>query len=479
MQNPNAGLTSLAPAMYVSCEVMLASPSTALPGLPRGAGRSRGHETPATILVVEDEPIIASDIRQTLRCLGFKVPHSVSTGRQAIDTAERLRPQLVLMDITLKGGMDGVTAATEIRDRFGIPFVYLTSRSDDASLTRAAATRPDGYVLKPFSERDLGLTIDVALRKHGIPSAGDLTAIHGQDGQPVDVLDGEVPVAKGERDLRTEREHLAQGKRFASLGRMAAVLLREINNPLANLLLNVAFCVEGIGRIGLNVQNMQGAGVADARASTFGGAMDGLRSLEAALGDASEGADRIRRIVRALTGFARAEESDGQPTDLSMVLDNATEVAAQAMKSLPPIRKEYGDTPRVDGNAGPLAQVFTNLLVNAADAIALGGGVDGEIRISMFTDTGGRAVVAIHDNGAGISPEALPRIFDPFFSTKAKNEGTGLGLSICRCILDSYGGEITAQSGAEGTTFRVALPAAYTRCPKGEDAIAPPGTGWD
>jgi signal transduction histidine kinase len=475
MRIASAGLTLPGPAMYEFREVMLASPSEIGSERPRGAGRKHGDETPATILVVEDEPIIASDIRHTLRCLGFDVPQSVSTGRQAIDAAERLRPQLVLMDITLKGGMDGVTAATEIRERFGIPFVYLTSRSDDASLTRAAATQPDGYVLKPFSDRDLGLTIDVALRKHGIPSTFELSAIHRRDSPSVDVLGGAAPIADRELHLRTEREHRAQGERLASLGRMAAVLLHEINNPLANLLLNVAFCIEGIGDIGLKLQR---AGVAEARGSTFGEAMDGLRSVEAALGDASEGADRIRRIVRALTGFARAEEGDVQPTDLSNVLDTAMRVMAHGMQSIAPIRKEYGDTPRVDGNAGPLALVFTNLIVNAADAIALGGSVDGEIRISTCTDAAGRAVVEIHDNGAGISPETLPRIFDPFFSTKAKNEGTGLGLAICRSILDSYGGEITAQSGAEGTMFRVALPAAYTGCPEEED-VAAAGTGWD
>ncbi|MDB4994951.1 MAG: pdtaR 5, partial [Myxococcaceae bacterium] len=120
----------------------------------------------ATILVVEDERIIANDIQQTLIALGYEVPLTVATGKRAIESVTAARPDLVLMDISLGGTMDGVDAAREIRRRFSVPIVYHTSYSDEATLSRATKTGPYGYLLKPFSDRELRITIEVALSKH-------------------------------------------------------------------------------------------------------------------------------------------------------------------------------------------------------------------------------------------------------------------------------------------------------------------------
>jgi PAS domain S-box-containing protein len=123
-----------------------------------------------SILVVEDESIIASHIRRTLTRLGYNVPHVVRTGIDAIGAAEDSRPGLVLMDIQLKGTMDGIEAASTIRERLDIPVIYLTSHSDEATLNRAKETHPYGYLLKPFEERELRTAIEVALRRHDLES---------------------------------------------------------------------------------------------------------------------------------------------------------------------------------------------------------------------------------------------------------------------------------------------------------------------
>jgi len=120
----------------------------------------------ATILVVEDEAIIADDIRRTLIRFGYDVPLVASTGRAALEAAASFKPQLVLMDIKLKGAMDGIEAASAIQREHDVPIVYLTSHSDDATLARAMQTAPSGYVLKPFDERELRTAIEVALNKH-------------------------------------------------------------------------------------------------------------------------------------------------------------------------------------------------------------------------------------------------------------------------------------------------------------------------
>jgi len=117
------------------------------------------------ILVVEDENIVAMDLRTTLTRLGYEVVDTVGTGPQAIEQVERREPDLVLMDIQLRGTMDGIEAADRIR-HLDVPVVYLTAFSDDATLRRARETEPFGYVLKPFDDRELQIVIELGIHRH-------------------------------------------------------------------------------------------------------------------------------------------------------------------------------------------------------------------------------------------------------------------------------------------------------------------------
>jgi CheY-like chemotaxis protein len=120
------------------------------------------------VLVVEDEFITASDIQSTLNGMGFDVPGIADTGEDAIRMAGELRPDAILMDISLKGKMNGITAATAIRERYSIPVIYLTGQSDDATINKALESEPFGYIIKPFEEKTLKATIGMALYKHAI-----------------------------------------------------------------------------------------------------------------------------------------------------------------------------------------------------------------------------------------------------------------------------------------------------------------------
>jgi|GEM_PF-354643 len=122
----------------------------------------------ARILIVEDEGIIAQDIQSTLEKLGYEVPAIAVVGEEAIEKAAELQPDLVLMDIVLSGGMDGVEAATHIRERLHIPVIFLTAHSDSATLQRAKVTGPYGYIVKPLVERELRIGIEMALQKHAM-----------------------------------------------------------------------------------------------------------------------------------------------------------------------------------------------------------------------------------------------------------------------------------------------------------------------
>lgn len=120
----------------------------------------------ARILVVEDEAIVRKDIEQTLRKLGHEVVGAVAEGRDAIDTATEQRPDLVLMDIMLKGDMSGIEAAMIIRGQLGLPVIFLTAYSDEATLSRARIAEPYGYIVKPYKAIDVQTAVELAVHKH-------------------------------------------------------------------------------------------------------------------------------------------------------------------------------------------------------------------------------------------------------------------------------------------------------------------------
>lgn len=119
------------------------------------------------ILIVEDERIVAEDIRESLQSMGYNAS-VVSSGKMAIKKVKEIKPDLLLMDIVLKGEMDGIEASRQIRSSFNIPVVYLTAYCDDIILDRAKITEPFGYIMKPFREIDLRINIEIALHKHRI-----------------------------------------------------------------------------------------------------------------------------------------------------------------------------------------------------------------------------------------------------------------------------------------------------------------------
>ncbi len=119
-------------------------------------------------MIVEDERIVAKDMEFRLTGLHYSAIGIASSGEEAVNKAEKWRPDLALMDIKLRGDMDGIEAATIIKNRFDVPVVYITAYADDETLERATVTEPSGYLLKPFDDRELDIAIRMALYKHRI-----------------------------------------------------------------------------------------------------------------------------------------------------------------------------------------------------------------------------------------------------------------------------------------------------------------------
>lgn len=118
------------------------------------------------VLVVEDESIVSKDIQQSLKKLGYNVVGAAATGESAVALALETKPDIILMDIMLKGEMNGIEAATKIRSEANIPVIFLTAYADESTLSKAKVTQPYGYIIKPFKEIDIHTTIEMALYKH-------------------------------------------------------------------------------------------------------------------------------------------------------------------------------------------------------------------------------------------------------------------------------------------------------------------------
>jgi two-component system, cell cycle sensor histidine kinase and response regulator CckA len=252
-------------------------------------------------------------------------------------------------------------------------------------------------------------------------------------------LDGAPAVVAFARDV-TERNaiqaRLTQADRLSALGVLSAGVAHEINNPLAYVLLNLEYLERELGRLSSH---------------------PGVELLTTRVRDARHGAERVASIVRDLRTFARGDEGERGPIELGAVIESALSIVQAELQARARIVRSFAEVPPALGNTNRLEQVFTNLLLNAAQAITPGAPEANtiEIRLRQQHD---RVCVDIADTGVGITDAVRARMFDPFFTTKPPGVGTGLGLPICQSIVRALGGELGVVSTlGEGSTFTVAL----------------------
>ncbi len=421
-----------------------------------------------SVLIVEDEAVVAMDIKKTLKSLGYHVPCIAFSGEQAVEMARREKPGLVLMDILLRGKMDGIQAAEEIRKDLSIPVIYLTAYADKEKLQRAKATQPFGYILKPFESRELHAAIEIALCRREAGKALERANFELEKrverrtvelSSTVEELKKEMAQRKrAEEEARLNQEKMCQTSKMASLGTLVSGMAHEVNNPVTSIMLNAPVVRKGWKAIlpvlenSIEENGMLHLGGFDCR--------NLKKRIPVLLEDIEEDARRIKVLVNDLKEFARQGTSDTkEAVEINRAVQKSVGLVSNLLKkSTDHFSVEYGqDLPEVKGNSQRLEQVFVNLLINACQALE-----DKTRPVNVFTcyeKATENLLIKIFDRGAGMTAEVLGKIKDPFFTTKRASGGTGLGLAISDKIVRDHGGTMDFDStSGQGTTVSVRLP---------------------
>ena len=403
------------------------------------------------ILIVDDEAIVRTIFSSFLE---EKYPcDTAASCDEALAYLANDTYALVMSDIQMPG-RNGVELLREIRHRYPDTAVMMVSGIDRPQRIRdALQIGAVDYLTKPCDLDVLGFSVDRALERRELM----LTARSYR----ADLERQNVELAARKAQLERLQAQIIHSEKMAGLGQIAAGVAHELNNPAGFIYGNMDLIQGYLSRLELMLSIFERVKLPDAEAAELAltrkqiGYDSLLPDLRSMIADCVEGAERIRDVVKNLRLFSRLDDGEFKRIDLHENIDSTIRLLSGYYGSgRIHLVRMYGDLPLVNCYAGQLNQVWTNLLVNAAQAIKQ----NGEVKISSRV-AGESAVVTISDTGSGIEPEHLRKIFDPFFTTKPVGEGTGLGLSISYGIIKKHGGTIEAESVAgAGTTFRVSIP---------------------
>ena len=400
----------------------------------------------AKIVVVEDERVVALHLRQQLARLGYDVPAMATKGRQALELIESHRPDVVLMDIHIDGEMDGIATAARIPDHLHIPVIYLTAYSEDSTLERARSTKPYGYLLKPFSERELHATIQMALERHRADAhlTSQATALNATVALKSAEL-AQAAQALEEQTARSQRaeQALRQAQKMEAIGQLTGGLAHDFNNLMQVVVGN------------LEIVNRE--------------ASEETPKLRRAADHALQAAKKAVTVTQRLLAFSAIQPLAPKPVNMNGLVGGMSQLLHRVLEESVIIKTVLGaDLWLVEVDPNQLESAVLNLAVNARDAIAGSGCLTVETRnvtvefngqpSSQFH--GGECVLlSVTDTGCGMDPDTLARAFDPFFTTKEVGKGTGLGLSQVYGFVKQSGGYIKLESEiGRGTCVAIYLP---------------------
>ena len=268
---------------------------------------------------------------------------------------------------------------------------------------------------------------------------GDLAASFNKMTEKVEGAQAEIEerVRRKTAELEKVYKTLLTSEKMASIGKLAATVAHEINNPLFGILTYARLTLRAVQKLDVPQRD----------------------ELAEQLETIERESKRCGELVKSLLTFSRQAPSQREPQNLNVVVQRAMQLVKHklAMQSIELTEQLAADLPPVECDGNQLQQVILVLMVNAAEAMSRGGSL---LVVTEMDEDGEHAVVRVKDSGSGIPEDVLPRIFDPFFTTKEDQNRTGLGLAVAAGIIEQHAGAITVRSKpGEGTEFRVALPA--------------------
>ncbi len=304
-----------------------------------------------------------------------------------------------------------------------------------------------------------------------VPVRFNATAVRGRDERIESVICTMVSISR----RNDEEAELRHADRLQSVGRLAAGIAHEINTPIQFIGDSVYFLRDAFAQLHILLKSYQTAFAVLYDADPDSPLLQAVRAAEEeadlsyldtqvpkAFERTVEGVARVATIVRAMKQFAHPNKADKAPADINQALINMLAVARNEYKYVADVETQLGELPLVTCHVSDLNQVFLNLLVNAAHAVADAvepNGERGRIVVQSYRE-GDRVVIAVSDTGGGIDDAIRDRIFEPFFTTKDVGRGTGQGLAIARSVVvGKHGGSLTFETAkGRGTTFYVRIP---------------------
>lgn len=263
-------------------------------------------------------------------------------------------------------------------------------------------------------------------------------------------------------ELKSTQSQMLQREKMASIGQLAAGVAHEINNPIGFVSSNLRSLDKYIKKLISYIERLE-TQFKEQLPDPWQEIKRERKKLKIdfliedcvdLIEESLDGSERVRKIVQNLKTFSRVDQAEEQLADLNECLESTIAIVWNEIKYKATLEKELADLPDLHCNPQELNQVFTNILVNAAQAIEK----NGLIKIRSWLD-GDVVKISFQDNGSGIAPENREKIFEPFFTTKPVGEGTGLGMSISYEIVKKHGGDILLESEVgQGTTFTLSFP---------------------
>ena len=377
------------------------------------------------LLIADDEPDMLRFLKGQLSA-NFEVLEAVD-GQQAVEKAAQFLPDIILSDMMMPE-KDGLQVCRELRERVStrsIPVVLLTARADEKTKLDCLAAGASDFLPKPFSLTEIQVRL-----KNLVDSRLYQKELFSQKQHLEAALE----------QIKETESMLVQNEKLASLGRLSAGLIHEINNPL------------NYARQGLHLLGRAGKLLPEKEQPDF----------TETLKDVEEGVNRVAQIISDLRGFTRDTREQGQIFELKPVVETSLRFFSHVWKDGVQRHLEIAEGLEIRGDANQFTQVFINLVQNSLDAMetkTYGNGDQPSISVS-----GGRhentVVFTLRDNGPGIPAGIRDKIFDPFFTTKDVGKGMGLGLSICNRIIAEHGGRVVVKSEPGAfTEFHIEFPA--------------------